>query len=260
MAFAENTLSAFPLVAWLRRVVCGALSGMAVLVVMTLPVLAEQEDVRKELDAVRKSLSRYQQLLERLQSVTANLSREQSELSLLVPDEALLDQIARDVNELREGAQQLEKRITFLEEVIASQAEAPGPSTDNSTRLLLEGLLALQVGELQQASGAWETLLTQEQSTVPKDWLLLTLADANRRQERFQEAASNYGTLLRKFPKSQVLPQALYGLGDTFRQMGDTVRQQVIWKELQKAYPEHRLSQQIRRLQASGKTAGAANE
>ncbi|MDP7630963.1 MAG: tetratricopeptide repeat protein, partial [SAR324 cluster bacterium] len=138
--------------------------------------------------------------------------------------------------------------------------EAPGPSTDNSTRLLLEGLLALQVGELQQASGAWETLLTQEQSTVPKDWLLLTLADANRRQERFQEAASNYGTLLRKFPKSQVLPQALYGLGDTFRQMGDTVRQQVIWKELQKAYPEHRLSQQIRRLQASGKTAGAANE
>ena len=113
MAFAENTLSAFPLVAWLRRVVCGALSGMAVLVVMTLPVLAEQEDVRKELDAVRKSLSRYQQLLERLQSVTANLSREQSELSLLVPDEALLDQIARDVNELREGAQRLEKRITF---------------------------------------------------------------------------------------------------------------------------------------------------
>ena len=259
MAFAENTLSAFSLVAWLRRVVRGVLSGMAVLLLLTALVLAEGVDVRKDLDAVRKSLSRHQQLLERLQSVTANLSREQSELSLLVPDESLLDQIARDLNELREGAQQLEKRVAFLEEVIASQAEAPESATDDNTRLLLEGLLALQVGELQQASGAWKTLLTQEQPLVPKDWLLLTLGAANRRQKRFREATSNYGTLIRKFPQSRVLPQALYGLGDTFRQMGDTARQQVIWKELQKAYPEHRLSQQIRSLQAAKKT-GAANE
>jgi len=210
MAFAENTLSAFSLVAWLRRVVRRVLSGMAVVLVLTALVLAEGTDVR-DLDAVRKLLSRHQQLLERLQSVTANLSREQSELSLLVPDESLLDQIARDLNELREGAQQLEKRVAFLEEVIASQAEAPESATDDNTRLLLEGLLALQVGELQQASGAWKTLLTQEQPLVPKDWLLLTLGAANRRQKRFREATSNYGTLIRKFPQSRVLPQALYG-------------------------------------------------
>ena len=259
MSLARNKLSTLQAVAWWKRAVRWALSAMTGLLVLSAPVLADDTDVHKELDAVRKSLNRHQQLLERLQQVTANLGREQAELSLLAPDESLLDQIARDVYELRERAQQLEQRIAFLEEVIASQAKEPEPSADHSTRLLLEGLLALQAGEVQQASELWEFILTQEHPAVPKDLLLLALGDANRRQGRLREASSNYGTLIRKFPKSRVLPQALYGLGDAFGRMGDATRQQVIWKELQKAYPDHWLSQQIRRSQ-TGETGGAANE
>ena len=259
MAFAKNTLSAVSLLARLKQAVRRAFSGVVALVVLAAPLLAEEAQVRKELDAVRKSLNRHQQLLERLQSITANLSHEQSELSLLVPDESLLDQIARMTNQLREGAERLEVRVAFLEEVAASQAEALEPGTDNSTHLLLKGLLALQVGEVEHASGAWESLLTQEEPPVPKDWLLLLLGDANRRQERHQEALADYGTLIRKFPKSRLLPQALYGLGAAFGEMGDTARQQVIWKELQKAYPQHWRSRQIRKLSREAREATRKN-
>ncbi|MGK5092870.1 hypothetical protein WDW89_12745 [Deltaproteobacteria bacterium TL4] len=188
-----------------------------------------------EMDAVVKQ---HEKLIKRLQDLIAGLIQKQETVSAIEENmEALMADQAQNRSEMQ------------LLRTVTDQLQTSSEITKNLNAIvppdhrLLMGMLSLQSGNPQQAAELIQPLL-EGPGDLPKDALLMLLANGFKQYQDYNMAASYYGRMIKDYPESKHHPYALYSLGVVFGQMYDYNKQRVVWQVLIKSNPEHYLSQE----------------
>ena len=198
----------------------------------------------EEIAVLKKTVSEQQEVLQNLQALTANLIHRNSELEQSIPPRDLLESLQNGFVELRKKITILEKKLPTLQKSMKKLSEKKKDQNlsrvefPREQKILILGLLSLQAGNPDQAVDHLQEILIQKKSSQLKAEILLAVAYSFLAQGHAKQAASNYGTYLREYPKSPHIPQALYFLGKAMGKLGEQKKQIILWNELVKKYPK----------------------
>ena len=194
----------------------------------------------EEIVELKKAFVEQRELLENLQALTADLMVLSSELEQTIPPRDLLQSLQSDIVELRKKTTALQKSAskTLNKGKRLKASKAVEVEFPKNQRQLLLGLISLQAGNPDQAVEDFKEIIKQKKPTQFKAQILLAVAHSFLAQGYAKQAASHYGTFLREYPKSRLIPQALYYLGEAMRKLGEKKKQKVLWKELINKYPK----------------------
>ena len=197
------------------------------------------ETLEKDIADMDAALQKQEKTMKRLQDLMAGLTQKQTDLNAV---QGSIDSLLGTQGEMRQQLNEL-RVLTDQLKVSSEIAKSLNGTVTQDHRLLL-GILSIQAGSPQDAVAILQPVLDDKENPLPKDALLMLLANGFKNYQIYASATAYYGQMIKQYPDSPYRPYALYFLGTVFAQQHEPGKQKVVWDALIKTYPQHPLAQE----------------
>lgn len=169
----------------------------------------ETQRIKSELGSLTE---KWTEQRERNDSVIAALTSQNEQLSKKVAEVVRKNEILEE-NLDAYRAQSAATKVAELEKVVFA--------------LLLEA-----IGEPQKAEASVLALITEGGEELPKDLLILFLADQRKRSGELEKSLGYLGALVSDFPESPYVPRSIFEMSELLGQLGKTKEQRTLLRQL----------------------------
>jgi tol-pal system protein YbgF len=224
------------------------ISAPATQTAMTVEERKEKADLSAELENVKRDMSNLKAIIEDTQHLTTQTSKR------------LDDQENRFTTRMNELEAKIEQAVASKEQVrmAASQPAGPEGETEIATgvqkpalpkdeptaiqtdveRAYQKAYNAFQVGDLDKAQREFLEFLKEYPETPLSDNAQFWIGEIAYKKHEYEAAILAYENVIKKYPKSNKLPDAILKQGLAFLELGDKIDARIILENLVNQYPQ----------------------
>lgn len=208
-----------------------------------------QADIEADLQNVKVNLDNLSAQIEDNQQLTTRVSAQLD--SLETGFTARLDELEARLDQMTPGGEAAEvissqpaptsqevKVVPPPEEVEPETAEVP-PSMVSSDveRAYQDAYQAFQTGNLDQAEEKFTSFLSQYPDTPLSDNAQFWIGEISFQKHQYEAAILAYEDVIKKYPTSNKIPDAILKQGLAFLELGDRIDARIVLENLVKKYP-----------------------
>jgi hypothetical protein len=187
----------------------------------------EEDDVVAQF---RRTVFKLQQemleLKDTLDRQTKELQAQKEGLSLEV------ERLNAENQKYRKQLLEMDSQLLQMEDKIAASSLTKLGSELRNLSNFHQAVVLDSMEQLDQSEKLILDIINQPQTNLPKDLLILFLAQQKKRHQRFEESISYYSTLLSEFFGSPYFTQAIFEMSDALAAMGNTDQQITLLAQL----------------------------
>ena len=188
------------------------------------------QETQEDRQQLQRTIFRLQQKLLELQENFDKQSKEliaqKEKLSIL------LETVSTDNEKLLRQLKKLRTQVYQFEYRLESGSLIRLQQDIQDLKDLQQIVLLETINGPEQTEKLLLNIVNDPNSTIPKDILILKLAQLKFRKNKFQESTGYYSTLLTEFPESQFFSQAIFELSENFGRTGKLEEQETLLLQL----------------------------
>jgi len=227
-----------------------------------LPGLSNAQEDSNRLYKIGRTLFELQQQFLEHQEVFDKKSKEwkaqREEFQLLV------EKLTKENQALKDQLTDLKKQLEVFEEKLETSETAKLSRELQDVNAVLRSLILTTLYEEPQAEELILKLVNSAVSSLPRDLLILYLANQKRQQGKLEQSLGYYGTLASQFPESRYLSRSIYEMSEVFGKLGKKDEQKTLLLQLtfiQEANPYAiKAKEKLRELQLSAGESSRLSE
>ena len=214
----------------------------------TVDARKEQADLRAEVESIKRDVTSLKALIEDSQHLTSQTSmrlddQEKRFTGRLDDIEARIDQLLVATEEGKPIASETAASGSREEEA-AGPEEPAVPKTSDGTiqsevdKAYQEAYDAFRAGDLDKAKQQFLAFLEAYPDTPLSDNAQFWIGEIAYNKHQYEAAILAYENVIKKYPKSNKLPDAILKQGLAFLELGDKIDAKIILENLVKKYPQ----------------------
>lgn len=194
------------------------------------PISLNAQDFQKQIKGLNRRLFKFRQefleLKEQAENKEGLQKKQQEQFDLQT---ANLQKINQDlIQQVGSLTMQVEKFELQLE----SSATTQLTSDLTNLRKLIQILVLKSLNETQIVDDSLLEIINAPTAVVPRDLLLLFLAELMQHNQEWEQSLGYYGVLLDEFPESPHFPKAIYEMSEIFGKLDQTEEQKTLLLQL----------------------------
>ena len=227
-----------------------------------LPELSKAQEASNRIYKIGKTLFELQQQFLEHQEVFDKKNKEwkaqREEFQLLV------GKLTKENQSLKDQLTDLKKQLEVFEEKLETSETAKLSRELQDVNAVLRSLILTTLYEEPEAEELILKLVNNAVSSLPRDLLILYLANHNQQKGNLEQSLGYYGTLVSQFPESQYIPRSIFEMSEIFERFGKENEQKTLLLQLsfiQKPNPYViKAKEKLRTLQTlKAETTGSLN-
>lgn len=222
---------------------------------LTQPVKAETEERVKR---IGQSLFELQQdyllFKEDYRDQKDKWRAQQEEFNLLV------EKLRAENRKLTEQARALQEKVESFEAQLETSEQIKLSRDIQVLDQLLRSILLVQIDEDPEAEELILEIINDAEADIPKDLLVLYLAQNREQQEEWQDSLGYYSTLVAEFPESPYVYRAIYAMSELFGRLGKTTEQKTLLNQLSYLEAENPYARKARQKLAAMEDAAGEED
>lgn len=214
----------------------------------TLEERREEADLSAELENVKQDMSSLKATVDDSQHLTKQISmrlddQEKAFTTRLNELETKIEQVLVAIEEGKTRAAQPavskdETEVSAVAEETTVSKDEPGMIRSEVERAYQRAYNAFQVGDLDKANREFLSFLKEYPDTTLSDNAQFWIGEIAYKKHEYEAAILAYENVIKKYPNSNKLPDAILKQGLAFLELGDKIDAKIILENLVKEYPE----------------------
>jgi tol-pal system protein YbgF len=193
----------------------------------TMEARKEQADLRAEVENVKRDVTSLKALIEDNQDLTSQTSMR------------LDDQEKRFTGRLNEIEAKIDQLLVATEPEEPAVPEASGGTIQSEVdKAYQEAYDTFRAGDLDKARQKFLVFLEDYPDTPLSDNAQFWIGEIAYNKHQYEAAILAYENVIKKYPKSNKLPDAILKQGLAFLELGDKIDARIILENLVKKYPQ----------------------
>ena len=194
------------------------------------PGLLTAQETAEEIAQLRKTVFLLQQevlqLKEQLDKQTREIQSQREQLTLQVK------RLNEENRKIKQQLLEMDSLVFQMEDQLASSSVVNLQREIKNLRDFNLALLLARIDRNEVSEKLLLDILNQPDTSLPKDLLILILAQQKERQEQYEESLRYYSTLLSEFTDSEYFTQAIYEMSQVFAAIGESEQQTTLLAQL----------------------------
>ena len=195
-----------------------------------IPGFLKAQENNEAIPQIRKTVFRLQQ---ELLLVKEALDRQDKELRSQREDlEAQMERLNKENQKLNQHLLQMDSLLFQMEDRLESSSMTKLSKQLEDLRDFNQAVILDNIGQITQSEKLLLDIVNKPETNLPKDLLILMLAQQKKRHQLYNESISYYSTLLAEFFTSPYFSQAIYEMSDVLGETGKTESQITLLAQL----------------------------